>query len=138
MADYLLDCNHLAAAIRKTSVVRDRIQQGARAGRRFVSCHPVLCELEVGIQQTAKPSDYRRRLTLLLRHVRLWSLDADSARLYGETYHELRRKGRALSQVDIMLAALGRQHKLTVLTTDLDFNALPDVPVEDWTIEAKT
>jgi hypothetical protein len=27
MADYLLDCNHLSAAIRKISPVRDRIHQ---------------------------------------------------------------------------------------------------------------
>jgi hypothetical protein len=55
MADYLLDCNHLSAAIRKTSGLRDRIHQARRTGHRFISCYPVLCELEAGIQQTAKP-----------------------------------------------------------------------------------
>jgi hypothetical protein len=55
MADYLLDCNHLSAALRKVSAVRDRIHEGRKAGHRFISCYPVLCELEVGIQQTPKP-----------------------------------------------------------------------------------
>ena len=94
---------------------------------------PVLCELEAGIGQLAKPADTRRRLTILLRHVRLWPVDAETARLYGEVFNELRRLGRALSQVDMMTAALARQHKLTVLTTDRDFEALADVRTENWT-----
>ena len=56
MADYLLDCNHLSAALSKVSSLRDRIHQERRNGHRFVSCFPVLCELEAGIQQTAKPA----------------------------------------------------------------------------------
>lgn len=132
MADYLLDCNHLSAALGKVSRVRDRIHRARRAGHRFVSCHPVLCELEVGIQQTTKPDEYRRRLFQLLRHLRMWPLDAETTRLYGAVYIELRQKGRALSQVDLMLAALARQHKLIVLTTDRDFEALPDLTVENW------
>ena len=33
---------------------------------------------------------------------------------------------------DMVLAALARQHKLTVLTTDWDFDALADLRVENW------
>ncbi len=133
MLAYLFDCNHLSAALHKVSPLRDRIHRERRAGNRFVSCYPVLCELEAGIQQTAKQADNRRRLGQLLRHVRLWSLDGDTARWYGEIFNELRQKGRAFSQVDMMLAALGRQHKLTILTADRDFEALPDLHVENWT-----
>jgi predicted nucleic acid-binding protein len=134
MPDYLLDCNHLSVALRKVSTVRERIHQARRAGHRFISCYPVLCELEAGIQQTPKPEENRRRLAQLLRHVRLWPIDADTARLYGAVYIELRRQGHVLSQVDILLAALGRQHKLHVLTTDRDFEALPDLRVENWVV----
>ena len=132
MPDYLLDCNHLSAALRKVSPVRERLHQGRRAGQRFISCHPVLCELEVGIQQIPKPEAHRRRLAQLLRHVRLWPLDAETVRFYGTVYLELRRQGRVLSQVDMILAALARQHQLTVLTTDLDFEALTDLRVDNW------
>jgi tRNA(fMet)-specific endonuclease VapC len=132
MPDYLLDCNHLSAALRKVSPVRERIHQGRKAGHRFLCCYPVLCELEVGIQQTSKPGENRRRLAQLMRQVRWWSLDADTARLYGAIYLELRRQGRVLSQVDMMLAALARQPKLTVLTTDRDFEALTGLRVENW------
>jgi predicted nucleic acid-binding protein len=63
---------------------------------------------------------------------RSWPIDLKTARIYGDVYTELRRRGRVLSQVDIMVAALARQMKLTVLTTDLDFAALPDIRTEDW------
>ncbi len=132
MAVYLLDCNHLSVALSKVSALRDRMHQERKAGHRFATCFPVLCELEAGIQQTAKPAEYRRRLGQLLPHVRLWPLDADSARLFGEVFNELRQKGRALSQVDMMLAALARQHKAVVLSSDRDFEALPDLRVEKW------
>jgi predicted nucleic acid-binding protein len=45
---------------------------------------------------------------------------------------ELRAKGRVLSQVDMTLAALARRMQLVLLTTDRDFEALPDVQVENW------
>jgi predicted nucleic acid-binding protein len=134
MPNYLLDSNHLSAALRKVSAVRERIYQGRKAGHRFISCYPVLCELEAGIQQTPKPEENRRRLTQLLRQVRLWPLDDGTTRLYGAIYLELRGRGRVLSQVDMMLAALTRQHGLILLTTDGDFEALPDLSAENWVV----
>jgi tRNA(fMet)-specific endonuclease VapC len=132
MPDYLLDCNHLSRALRKISSVRERIHKARRAGHRFISCYPVLCELEAGIQQTAKPEDNRRRLGQLLQHVRPWPVDSTTARLYGQVFVELREKGRVLSQVDMIVAALARQHKLVVLTTDRDYEALADLQIENW------
>jgi tRNA(fMet)-specific endonuclease VapC len=57
---------------------------------------------------------------------------SETARIYGEIHQLLRRKGRILSQVDMMVAALAQQMKLTILTTDRDFEALPDIPTADW------
>jgi predicted nucleic acid-binding protein len=56
------------------------------------------------------------------------------AAIYGAIYLDLRRRGRILSQVDIMLAALCQQLNLTLLTTDRDFEALPDLRTENWVI----
>jgi predicted nucleic acid-binding protein len=51
---------------------------------------------------------------------------------YAEAYHELQKAGRALSQVDILLAAMARCLKATLLTTDHDFHALPDIRSQNW------
>ena len=44
----------------------------------------------------------------------------------------MKRRGRVLSQVDIMLAALCREMDPILVTTDRDFAALPWLKVEDW------
>lgn len=63
----------------------------------------------------------------------VWPIDQETARIYADIYHELRRKAVILSQVDMMVASLARQSKLTILTTDRDFEALPSIRREDWT-----
>jgi tRNA(fMet)-specific endonuclease VapC len=132
MRGYLLDTNHVGNAIRKTSHFRDRLHRMTRSGYRFGCCVPVLCELEVGIQQRADFAITYRRLHTLLNIIRIWPIDVSLARIYGEIANELIRHGRVLSQVDIMLAALAKQMNLTLLTADGDFQALPDVPTENW------
>jgi tRNA(fMet)-specific endonuclease VapC len=92
----------------------------------------VLCELLAGILQRKDAQATQRRLQGLLQVVRIWPVDLEIAVRYGEVYQELKRAGRALSQVDMMLAAMSRHLNLTLLTTDGDFDALPDIRTENW------
>lgn len=96
------------------------------------TCVPVLCEIEAGIQQVSQPDIYRLNLERLLRQIRVWPIDPSTARIYGVIHQNLKRRGRALSQVDMMLAALARQMTLTVATSDQDFGAVPDITTENW------
>jgi tRNA(fMet)-specific endonuclease VapC len=134
MWGYLLGTNHLSVAINPVSTLRETIYQRQRAGVRFGTCIPVLCELEVAVQHSSHTDSYRRQLHKVLQRVRLWPLDQATARLYGEIYLDLRQRGRMLSQVDIMLAALAKRMSLIILTTDRDFEALPHIRTENWTI----
>jgi hypothetical protein len=54
-----------------------------------------------------------------------WLGDTCWTPIYGEIYHTLRRQGRHLSQVDMMLAALAIQMNVTLMTTDRDFESSP-------------
>ena len=132
MSGYLLDTNQLSEAIRPVSLVRERIAQERSAGVRIGTCVPVLCELEAGIQSLVKRDAYRRTLDRLLVRVRLWPIEREVALTYGTVFQELRTRGRALSQVDMMLAALARVMDLTVVTADRDFDAFPDLRTENW------
>ena len=131
-AGYLLDTNHLSRAVTPRSFVRQRITDLRQRGVKVGTCVPVLCEIEAGIQQVSQPDVYRLNLERLLRQIRVWPIDSTTARLYGVIHHDLKRRGRVLSQVDMMLAALARQMTLTVGTSDQDFTALPDIPIENW------
>lgn len=132
MADFLLDTNHLRPALETGSAVRERILELRRDGHRIGVCVPVLCEFEVGIQQSRDPISFRKSLARLLAKVRLWPLDVETARLYGSIFLTLRSRGKVLSQVDMMLAALAMRMDLTVVTSDRDFEALPEVKRENW------
>jgi tRNA(fMet)-specific endonuclease VapC len=132
MKRYLLDTNHMGEAISRVSIVRDRMQQVHQQGGVFGTGGPVFCELMVGVVMRGDADKARRRLGGLLRLVRLWPTDLAIANRYAEVYHELQKAGRALSQVDMMLAAMARHLNATLLTTDQDFKALPDVSAENW------
>jgi tRNA(fMet)-specific endonuclease VapC len=119
-------------AVDGASLVAQRMLEARLAGIRLGTCLPVLCEIEAGMRHVRRKVKYRRDLNHLLLQLRLWPIDLKTTRLYGDIYAELRRAGRAQSQVDIMVAALARQMKLTILTTDRDFEALPDIRTEDW------
>lgn len=129
---YLLDTNHIGNAVTPGSVVRQRIAELCGRGLKVGTCVPMLCEIEAGIQQVRQPEAYRLNLARLLRQVRVWPIDGATARLYGAIHHDLKKRGRVLSQVDMMLAALALQMRLTLVTSDQDFTALPDVPAENW------
>jgi len=130
---YLLDTNHLGV-VTTTTAVRRRLMDLRRSGARIGTCVPVLCELEAGIQQVRNPARSRQQLDRMLHQISVWPIDRTTAQIYGELYTDLRRRGRVLSQVDIMLASLARQMDLTLVTTDLDFEALPDLKRENWVI----
>jgi tRNA(fMet)-specific endonuclease VapC len=131
---FLVDTNHLSAAINPVSHVRERLYQQHRKGARFRTCIPVVCEIEVGIQDSSHVDSFRRQLKHLLRKVKLVPLELAMTQAYGEVYRELRRIGRALSQVDMLLAAMARHLKWTLLTADRDFEALPDIRTENWLV----
>jgi len=111
--------------------VRQRIAELRKRGVKVGTCVPVLCEIEAGVEQVSRPDVYRQNLERLLRQMRIWPIDPATARIYGGIHHDLKRRGRVLSQVDMMLAALATQMSLTLATSDLDFSALPDIATED-------
>ena len=72
-------------------------------------------------------------LSRVLKFMRIWPLTIATSRLYGEIANDLRSRGQALSQIDIMLAALCRELDLSLVTSDKVFAALPWLKTEQWT-----
>lgn len=132
MPSYLLDTNHLGLAVRKGSLVAKRIEASRKAGNRVGTCLPVLCELQAGSRQVSFPDKYQRDLTHLLKQLRIWPLELTTTLIFGDIHSELKQIGRAASSVDLMVAALARQWKLVILTTDQDFQAIAGLVIEDW------
>ncbi len=132
MGAFLLDTNHLTRAVETGTPLRRQILDRRLNGDRFGTCVPVLCELEVGIQQARDPADYRRRVHRFLAPLHLWPVSEDIAPIYARYFIDLRRRGRVLSQVDLILAALATHFNLVLLTADRDFQAFPQLMTENW------
>ena len=138
MNRYLLDTNHVGVAVNARTDLALRIRDGLAQGVRFGTCWPVLCEIQAGRQQVARPDEYQRNLQALLRRVRIWPLDEETTDRYGKLYALVRKRGRVLSAVDLMAAALAQQHQCTILSTDRDFEAVEDVvSVENWLVKTE-
>jgi tRNA(fMet)-specific endonuclease VapC len=131
---FILDTNHVGDGFRKVSAVRDRIQQMKKRGHLFATCGPVLCEVAVGFPEGEAGASMRLRLKRFLTQLKIWQVDLSIVDHYADLYHELKAAGRALSQVDKMVAALARHRSAVILTSDSDFQALPDIPTENWLV----
>jgi tRNA(fMet)-specific endonuclease VapC len=56
---------------------------------------------------------------------------------YGRVFAELRRIGRLMQQVDVMIAAIALTlGNCTVVTTDTDLAAVPGLNTENWAASA--
>ncbi len=132
MAGFLLDTNHLSKALTKVSPLRDLLRQTHRQGIKLGTTWGVLCEIEAGLAGTRNPDHFRRRLKALLGEITIWPLDWEIARFYGQFCQETRTKGRVLSHVDLVSAAVAFKHGATLLTADKDFEAFPQIRTENW------
>lgn len=96
-------------------------------------CTPVIYEVERGWeyrQAQAKLHDFRQniipRFTLVPTQLTDWRI---AARLWADA----RRRGRQLSDVDLLIAAIAIRLSATIVSSDEDFKALP-VQWENWRV----
>jgi predicted nucleic acid-binding protein len=129
---YLLDTNHLSAYLDRNSALESRVDSGLLAGDRFGITLPVLCEYRAGILMGSRLQRNLQRLNAAMEILRLWPADQQTAAEFATVFQELRQTGRALSQFDLLIAALSRQHGITLLTADQDFQAVSGLHIEDW------
>ena len=58
--------------------------------------------------------------------------DTQTARHYGQVKNQLRVKGRPIPENDLWIAAVARQHALTLVTRDKHFSDIDDLPTVGW------
>jgi tRNA(fMet)-specific endonuclease VapC len=96
---------------------------------------PVLAELVYGLEQSTSRDLNMQRLRTALSAWRVWPFDNKAAFEYGRLAAELKRIGRPMQQVDIMIAAIAFSlGNCMVVTADSDLAAVPGLPVENWAV----
>jgi tRNA(fMet)-specific endonuclease VapC len=135
MKRFLLDTKPAQDFNNNRNGVRERVDAERHRGNRIGICTPVLGELWAGVEGSATRERNLQRLRFGLSRLILWPYDEAAAEEFGRIFSELKRIGRPMQQVDIMIAAVAfTLGNCTVVSADSDFAAVPGLTVENWTI----
>lgn len=134
MRRFLLDTGTAGAFINHRQPVRGRAEAETARGNVVGLSIPGLAELRYGAEYSHDPPRSLQRLAVARAKMRVWPFDERAAAEYGRLFADLRRRGRSMQQIDVMIAAIARTlGNCTVVTTDSDLSAIPGLALEDWT-----
>lgn len=133
MRRYLLDTGIAGDYINRRrgafEVARERVIRGDRVGIAV----PVLAELVYGAENSQSRERNFQSIRIALGAWRLWPFTEEAAWEYGRLFAELRRVGRPMQAVDVMIAATALTlGNCTVVSADSDLTAIPGLRVENW------
>ena len=133
MIRFLLDSGIAGDLINRRHGVFERARQEVAKGNRIGIGVPVLAELVYGIESSASRERNMMALRSALTKLTVWPFDETAAFEYGRLAAELRRIGRPMQTVDIMIAAIARTlAHCTVVTKDSDLVAVPGLAIANW------
>lgn len=91
-----------------------------------------LGELYYGARKSARAAANVERVEALAAAAAVLPCDGATAAAYGELKAALRAQGTPIPENDLWIAALARQHALTLVTRDAHFTGVPGLVVERW------
>lgn len=98
---------------------------------RAVTCGPVLFEIRRGL----KPNE-RKQILPLFDALRRLRFEESNWVLAGELDASLRKDGKTLPAMDVLIASLCLRHKISILTLDEHFRSVPDLRVNTCRLPA--
>jgi tRNA(fMet)-specific endonuclease VapC len=133
MRRYLLDTGIAQDFVYDRDGIRERVDTSRKNGNRIGICTPVLGELWSGVEGSVSRIRNVQRLQHALSRLIVWPYTNEAAEEFGRVFAELRRIGRPMQQIDIMIAAIAFSlGQCTVVTTDTDLSAVPGLAIENW------
>jgi tRNA(fMet)-specific endonuclease VapC len=129
---YLLDTNICIYALNeRNEALADRLHEAKRS-ELHVSAVTV-AELLYGAERSQRRKDNARRVRDFVSPLRKVPFDQHAAVAYGRMRAALARRGKPFGQLDMLIAATGLAHGLTVVTNDeRAFRRVAGLHVENW------
>ncbi len=93
-------------------------------------CVPVLGELRYGVLASSRVEQNLDRLDQFSKTVSVLPCDSETAMYYSTIRFDLRKKGRPIPENDVWIAAIARQHRLTLLSRDAHFQGIEGLDLE--------
>lgn len=142
---YLLDTNHCIYVLngwKKQEYQRTPREQSvvsrvaALQGKQLLYLsEATLGELYFGAHLSTRKQHNFKRIQLLQQAVFPLAVNTQAWKVFGETKALLKRAGKPLADLDLLIAATARAYGLTLVTNDADHQQLPAVfKREDWTV----
>ena len=128
---YLLDTNAISDMMVRHANVVQQFKRHDAAGDIIGFCSPVAYELRRGLlwrNATQQLARLENGIFSLLLHYPLTESDWEQA---ASLWAGTRRRGKQLSEIDLLLAALAQRINAVIVSNDTDFDALV-VNREDW------
>jgi tRNA(fMet)-specific endonuclease VapC len=125
---HLLDTNIVVALFKNDDNVRNQIAASAEV---FVPAIAV-GELYYGAQHSAHVEKNMKLVREFAANSTVLACDIGTAEHYGPIKNELKTKGHPLPENDVWIAAIAKQHSLTVVTRDQQFKEIDGLLLEEW------
>ena len=93
-------------------------------------CVPVIGELRYGALASARVEQNLARLDEFARAITVLPCDTESAVFYSAVKYYLRKKGRPIPENDVWIAAVARQHHLSLISRDVYFQEIDGLDLE--------
>jgi tRNA(fMet)-specific endonuclease VapC len=130
---YLLDTGPAFDLLFHRKGVDSRAEEARRAGAKIGIGIPVLAEIVAGLEASQSREQSWDIAKRTLGKLVCWPFDKPAAYEYGRIFAELKRHGRIIQQIDMMIAAIAFcLGNCTVVSGDNDLRAVPGLTVENW------
>jgi tRNA(fMet)-specific endonuclease VapC len=129
---YLLDTNHLSPLVTIGHPLRKQVLSLLGQRDQFAIAAPILTEFLFGIQLVPRAKSNLAEWERLQGSFGYYAINCTDAIEAAALQIGLRRQGRQLATVDALLAVVALRNRLTLLTTDGDFEAVPHLRQENW------
>ena len=124
----LLDTNIVIALFAEDPSVQKHI---ARAGEIFIPAI-VIGELFFGAFKSGRPKANSARIEKFAAVNTILACDIGTGREYGRIKKLLHKKERPIPENDIWIAALAREHDLTLVSRDEHFQQIDELKRAEW------
>jgi tRNA(fMet)-specific endonuclease VapC len=124
----IMDTNGLSAVADGDAALEPILRKAAEVAVPVI----VLGEYRYGIQQSRDRQRYEQWLKESIRNYRVLDVDEETATFYAALRSELSRAGTPIPSNDVWIAALCRQHSLSLLSRDRHFDLVRGVERIGW------
>jgi tRNA(fMet)-specific endonuclease VapC len=132
MTSYLLDTNHASPLVTISHPLRQRVLQAIANGDSVATVTPIVTEVAAGFLILPRSQSNQDQWERFRSSLRIFPVDYDIAWQAALLRVSARQRGRQLATIDALTAAVALRERLTLLTTDRDFSAVPDLRLENW------